>query len=126
MSGVNPAPHGSVFTYKGAEFFGSARRGLNSGSSRSVCPSRIRPEPWATAPSVSVASSPLTPEVALEVSKVRVRLKVVLGLTYQLESSKDLNAWTAAGASFVAQDELSVQEFDVDSTGRHFRISALP
>ena len=75
---------------------------------------------------MSVASSPFTPEVALEVSKVRVRLKVVLGLTYQLESSKDLNAWTAAGASFVAQDELSVQEFDVDSTGRHFRISALP
>ena len=81
---------------------------------------------YTTPPTVSVASVPFDAELAIAVSKVRVSLKVVLGRTYQLESSNDMNAWFAVGDPFVAQAEELVEEFDVDSTGRFFRLLELP
>jgi len=86
-------------------------------------------------PKVSITSSPFAPELAIklitaklptEVSKVRVSLKVVLGQNYQLESSDDLNTWISLGDPFVAQNEESVKEFDVDTTRRFFRLQELP
>lgn len=76
-------------------------------------------------PNVLVSSAPFDAELAIAVSKVRVSLKVVLGGTYQLESSHDLNTWVAAGDPFVAQAEELVEEFDVNKTGRFFRIQSL-
>jgi hypothetical protein len=45
---------------------------------------------------------------------------------YILESSSDLAVWTQVGVQFTAEDEVIVQEFDVDATGRYFRIQQVP
>lgn len=81
---------------------------------------------YTTAPKVLIASPPFTPELAIEVSKVSVKLKVVLGRKYQLEASNDLSTWTETGAAFVAEAEELVQEFDVNQVGRYFRINQVP
>jgi hypothetical protein len=81
---------------------------------------------YTSAPLVRIASPPFSPELSVEVSRVRVSLRVVLGRKYQLESTRDLLTWTAAGAPFVAQDETLEQEFNVDQEGRLFRISEVP
>jgi hypothetical protein len=81
---------------------------------------------YTSAPAVSIASPPFSPELAVEVSKVRVRLKVVLGRRYILESSFNLSSWTQVGDAFVAQAEELAQEFDVNTTGRFFRVQQVP
>ncbi|HNQ89967.1 MAG TPA: hypothetical protein PKM73_15205 [Verrucomicrobiota bacterium] len=77
-------------------------------------------------PKVVIASPPMEPTVSIEVSKVKVTQNVTLGLNYQLESSFDLVTWTAAGSQFTATSETIVSEFDVDVTGRYFRIRQVP
>jgi hypothetical protein len=81
---------------------------------------------YTTAPLVRIASPPFTPKLAIEVSKVNVRLSVVLGRKYQIESSSDLANWKPASAVFIAQDEDLVQEFDVNTTGSYYRINQVP
>ena len=81
---------------------------------------------YTSAPLVRIASPPFTPKLAIETSKVYVRMSVVLGRKYQLEASTDLNAWTTTGPAFIAQDEELVQEFDVNQVGRYFRINQVP
>ena len=81
---------------------------------------------YTSSPLVRIASPPFSPELNVEVSRVRVSLKVVQGRRYLLESTQDLVTWTPAGAPFVAQDEALEQEFDVDLQGRFFRISQVP
>ena len=81
---------------------------------------------YTSAPLVRIASPPFTPKLAIEVSKVNVRLSVVLGRKYQIESSSDLTNWKPASAVFVAQDEELVQEFDVNTTGNYYRINQVP
>lgn len=81
---------------------------------------------YTSAPLVRIASPPFTPKLAIEVSKVNVRLSVVLGRKYQIESSSDLANWKPASAVFVAQDEELVQEFDVNTTGNYYRINQVP
>ena len=71
---------------------------------------------------VWVASPPFVPEVSIQVSKVKVRQKVVLGRKYQLEASTQMTFWTPVGAVFTATRELLEQEFDVIETGRYFRL----
>ena len=78
---------------------------------------------YTSAPTILIASPPFAPSLAIEVSRVSVRLKVVLGRKYQLEASSDLNTWTATGPAFVAQAEELVQEFDVNQVGKYFRIN---
>ncbi len=81
---------------------------------------------YISAPLVRIASPPFTPKLAIEVSKVNVRLSVVLGRKYQIESSSDLTNWKPASAVFVAQDEELIQEFDVNATGNYYRINQVP
>ena len=81
---------------------------------------------YTSAPLVRIASPPFTPKLAIEVSKVNVRLSVVLGRKYQIESSSDFTNWKPASAVFVAQDEELIQEFDVNTTGNYYRINQVP
>jgi hypothetical protein len=81
---------------------------------------------YTSAPTVRIASPPFTPKLSIDVAKVRVRLEVVLGRKYQIESSSDLQVWTKTGDAFVAQDEVLQQDFDVDVFGRYFRINQVP
>ena len=81
---------------------------------------------YTSAPNVAIASPPFVPTVSIAVSKVKVTQYVVLGRTYVLEASTDLVTWTATGPQFTAQSEVIVNEFDVDVTGRYFRIRQVP
>jgi hypothetical protein len=81
---------------------------------------------YTSAPLVRIASPPFTPKLAIEVSKVNVRLSVVLGRKYQIESSSDLANWKPASAVFIAQDEELIQEFDVNTAGSYYRINQVP
>jgi len=81
---------------------------------------------YTSAPSIQIASPPFAPSLDIEVSRVSVRLKVVLGRKYQLEASTDLKTWTFTGPAFVAQAEELAQEFDVNQVGRYFRINQVP
>lgn len=77
-------------------------------------------------PEIVIASPPFAPTLSISVSKVKVTQKVVLGRNYILEASKDLKSWEATGPQFTAQSETIVSEFDVDLTGRFFRIREVP
>ena len=77
---------------------------------------------YTSAPKIVIGSPPFVPTLSIAVSKVKVTQNVVLGRTYVLESSHDLVTWTATGPHFTAQEETLVNEFDVDVTGRYFRI----
>jgi hypothetical protein len=81
---------------------------------------------YTSAPIVRIASPPFSPELSIDVSRVNVNIKVVLGRKYQIESSKDMANWTATGPAFIAEDENLVQEFQVESSGRYFRINQVP
>jgi hypothetical protein len=77
-------------------------------------------------PTIEIASPPFVPALSIGVSKVKVTQYVVLGRNYVLESSFDLTNWTAVGPPFTASSETLVNEFDVDVTGRFFRIREVP
>ena len=81
---------------------------------------------YVSVPRVKIASPPFAPRLAVDVSRVRVTLQVVLGRKYQLEASTNLTSWSAAGDPFIAQDEEISQEFEVNATGRYFRINQVP
>jgi hypothetical protein len=81
---------------------------------------------YTTPPRVQVASPPFMPWLDIAVSKVKVTQHVLLGKHYVLESSPDLNSWSQIGAQFTADEEVFDQEFDVDQTGRFFRIREVP
>lgn len=73
-------------------------------------------------PTIEIASPPFVPTVAISVSRVNVKQRVVLGRTYVLESSTDLVTWTPTGPQFTATSEEINTEFVVNQTGRSFRI----
>ena len=81
---------------------------------------------YTSTPMIAIASPPFVPTVSVAVSAVKVTQHVVLGRNYVLESSTDLVTWTATGPQFTAQAETIVNEFDVDVTGRFFRIRQVP
>ena len=81
---------------------------------------------FTSTPSIIISSPPFTPSLNIRIARVEVAMTVVLGRKYQLEYSADLETWTAAGSPFVAQREYLLQQFDVDTTGRFFRIKQVP
>lgn len=81
---------------------------------------------YTNVPTVVIGSPPFVPTVSIAVSKVKVTQHVVLGRSYVLEASPDLVTWTATGPQFTADSETIVNEFDVDVTGRFFRLRQVP
>ena len=81
---------------------------------------------YTSTPVMRIASPPFLPKLAIEVSRVNVKLNVVLGRRYQLQSSDDFLQWTNVGSTFVAQDENLVSELIVGQTGRFFRVQEVP
>lgn len=81
---------------------------------------------YATAPQVIVSPPRSNPSLDIQASRVRVTMGVTFGKRYQLESSGDLKAWSAIGGAFIAPDDEIVQEFDVDDSGRYFRLFQVP
>lgn len=82
---------------------------------------------YTNVPQIVIASPPMVPTVHISVSKVKVTQNgLVVGWKYVLESSHDLDHWVAAGPEFTAQSETMVNEFDVDLTGRFFRLRVVP
>jgi hypothetical protein len=81
---------------------------------------------YTSAPHIRIASPPFSPKLSIDVTRVRVSLEVVLGRKYQIESSADLQVWSKAGDAFIAQDEVLQQDFDVNISGRYFRINQVP
>jgi hypothetical protein len=80
---------------------------------------------YTSPPTVAIASPPFSPKLSIEFTRVKVTLEVVLGKKYQLESSADLVSWRPAGIPFIALSEKLDQEFDVESTGRYFRVQMI-
>ncbi|HAB17816.1 MAG TPA: hypothetical protein DCE44_15350 [Verrucomicrobiales bacterium] len=72
-----------------------------------------------------IASPPFAPELGIEVSRVNLNLKLVLGRRYQLKSSFDLVNWTLAGEPFVADEESITKEFVIAEFGRYFQVFEL-
>jgi hypothetical protein len=64
--------------------------------------------------------------VSIAISKVKVTQHVVLGRNYILESSTNLVTWVPTGPQFTAVSQSIVTEFDVDVTGRFFRLREVP
>jgi len=81
---------------------------------------------YTSTPLVRIASPPFSPELNVEVSRVKVAIKVILGRKYQMESTKDMVTWTPTGPAFIAEDEELEQEFEIDAVGRYFRINQVP
>lgn len=73
-------------------------------------------------PSILIGAPYSEPKIQIEVSRVRLNLKVTLGVRYQLESSINMKEWAVVGNSFVAEEEEINQEFAADITGKYFRI----
>ena len=81
---------------------------------------------YTNAPHILIASPPFVPTVSIAVSKVKVSQHLMLGMNYILEASTNLINWSATGPAFTATNETMVSEFDVDLTGRFFRIHQVP
>jgi hypothetical protein len=81
---------------------------------------------YTNAPRILIESPPFVPTVSIAVSKVKVTQKVRVNHNYVLEASLDLVSWTATGPAFTAETESIVNEFDVDTVGRFFRLREVP
>lgn len=77
---------------------------------------------YSNMPEVFIASPPFMPWVEIGVTQLKVTQHVVLGRRYVLESSPDLTTWLQVGGQFTAQKEVVTQVFDVEATGRFFRL----
>ncbi len=76
---------------------------------------------YTNTPAVKIASPGGLPGLAIKTKRVEVELSLVLGRRYRLDSSQDLAVWTL-GEAFVAEDETLSREFDVQDSGRYFRV----
>ena len=81
---------------------------------------------YQTTPRIVIASPPFVPTLSISVSKVKVVQNVVLGRKYVLEASHDAKAWEEASPPFTATSESITNEFDVEVTGRFFRVRETP
>ena len=53
-------------------------------------------------------------------------MTVIPGRHYSLESSRDLQTWTALGTSFMPETETVTREFETIEGGRFYRLTRLP
>ncbi|HEY5914943.1 MAG TPA: LamG domain-containing protein [Verrucomicrobiae bacterium] len=81
---------------------------------------------YVSVPEILIASPPFTPWLTIGVNTVKVVQHVVLNNTYALESSFNLIDWVQQGTNFTATSEVITNSFDVDQTGRFFRIRQVP
>ena len=81
---------------------------------------------YTNAPQIIIASPPFVPTLAINVSAVKVTQHLMLNSNYQLQSSSNLANWTNVGSIFTATNEYMVSEFEIDVTGRYFRILQMP
>ena len=81
---------------------------------------------YTNSPQIIIASPPFVPTVSIAFSKVRVTGHVQLGLNYFFDTSSNLANWAASGTSFTATNEYMSSEFDINSTGKYFRIRQVP
>jgi hypothetical protein len=81
---------------------------------------------YSNLPTVVIDSPPRVSTVAIRFSKVMVTQSVTTGRRYVLESSFNLTAWIATGPPFIAESEVIEDEFDVNVTGRFFRLREVP
>ena len=81
---------------------------------------------YTSVPTVVIESPPRMSTVEIRFSKVKVKQNVTLGRRYLLESSFDSVVWTATGPVFTATSETIENEYDVDVTGRFFRLREVP
>jgi hypothetical protein len=70
--------------------------------------------------------APEQPFLKIDVKTVKVSMTVKPTKKYQLMSSLDLKTWTNVGAVFMATTSEVVQEFDITTTGRYFRLFEVP
>lgn len=77
-------------------------------------------------PRILIESPPFVPTVNIAVSKVKVTQQVRVNHNYVLQASSDLAVWTPTGPAFTAEAESVVNEFDVDTVGRYFRLWEVP
>jgi hypothetical protein len=69
-----------------------------------------------------ISSPPFLPWLDISISQVKVTQHVMLGHKYVLESSMGFDNWTPVGNPFTATNEVVSEVFNVDTTGRYFRI----
>jgi len=65
--------------------------------------------------------SPIAP-----VQTIAIDMTVIPGRHYSLESSGDLQTWTALGTSFTPETETVTREFETIEGGRFYRLTRLP
>ena len=132
VSGASPIDGGFGYTNAPAVRFigggGSGAKGIAVVDGGEVISIQIT-DPgsgYTNAPVVLIGSPTAPPTLSIKVSKVEVDLFLILGRSYQLQSSADLTAWKPIGGVFVAESETVEQEFDVAETGQFFRIVEMP
>jgi hypothetical protein len=81
---------------------------------------------YTSTPTITISAPPRVPKLYVNTIRVRVTMDVTPGLRYQLEASNNLQTWANVGTPFVATTEELSQDFDVDTTGRYFRIREVP
>jgi len=81
---------------------------------------------YTNTPTVTIAppaiSPVIPPSLEVRVKSVEVTLHVTAQRSYVIETSVDFKNWTQVGASFIAQSDTIVQDFDVGPANTFFRL----
>jgi hypothetical protein len=81
---------------------------------------------YTVTPTITISLPPRVPKLYVNTTRVRVTMDLTAGLRYQLQASSNLTSWANIGTPFTALTDQLSQDFDVDTTGRHFRIQEVP
>jgi Concanavalin A-like lectin/glucanases superfamily len=81
---------------------------------------------YTSVPNIVIDPPSVIPSIAISVSKLRLSMNVTVGADYVLQSSSDLQTWTALGNVFTATNAVMVQEVSVQNVGQFFRLLQTP
>lgn len=81
---------------------------------------------YTTLPRVLIAAPPGLPSLSIDVSQVRVVLRLLSGYTYQLQTTTEFAGWTNIGSPFLATEETMTQVFEVTGSTQTFRVVQVP